>query len=111
MTKPIICSLIFHMFFLFFAIFFSKSTFLNYFRNATKVPFLNSLDPDQARHSVGPDLGANCLQKLSADDTSRQRVKLTSVSFTILSVQTIGQFSYVDLFIFFRYIKPVQCVS
>ena len=33
----------------------------------------NSLGPDQARHSVfhsvGPDLGPNCLQKLSADDT------------------------------------------
>ena len=23
----------------------------------------NSLDPDQARHFVGPDLGSNCLQK------------------------------------------------
>ena len=34
----------------------------------------NSLDPDQARHSVGPDLIPNCLQKLSADDTRRQRV-------------------------------------
>ena len=33
----------------------------------------NSLDPDQARRSVGPDLGTNCLQRLSADDTSRQR--------------------------------------
>ena len=32
----------------------------------------NSLDPDQARHFVGPDLGTNCLQRLSADDTSRQ---------------------------------------
>ena len=30
----------------------------------------NSLDPDQARHFVGSDLGPNCLQKLSADDTS-----------------------------------------
>ena len=29
----------------------------------------NSLDADQARHSVGPDLGPNCLQRLSADDT------------------------------------------
>ena len=28
----------------------------------------NSLDPDQARHFVGPDLGPNCLQKLPADD-------------------------------------------
>ena len=33
-----------------------------------------SLDLDQARHFVGPDLGPNCLQRLSADDTSRQRV-------------------------------------
>ena len=28
-----------------------------------------SLDPDQARHLVGPDLGPNCLQRLSADGT------------------------------------------
>ena len=32
----------------------------------------NSLEPDQARRSVGPDLGPNCLQRLSADDTYRQ---------------------------------------
>ena len=30
----------------------------------------NSLYPDQDRHSVGPDLGPNCLQRLSADDKS-----------------------------------------
>ena len=29
----------------------------------------NSLDPDQARQNVGPDLGPNCLQRLSADHT------------------------------------------
>ena len=28
----------------------------------------NSLDPDQARHFVAPDMGPNCLQRLSADD-------------------------------------------
>ena len=32
----------------------------------------NNLDPDQARPMVGPDLGPNCLQKSSADFTSRQ---------------------------------------
>ena len=32
------------------------------------------LDPDQARHFVGPDLDPICLQWLSADDTSRQIV-------------------------------------
>ena len=33
------------------------------------------MDPDQDRHFFGPDLGPNCLQMLSADDTSRQRVR------------------------------------
>ena len=30
----------------------------------------NGLDPDLDQHSVGPDLGLNCLQWLSADDKS-----------------------------------------
>ena len=30
----------------------------------------NCLDPDQGQHSVSPDLGTNCLQKLSAGDRS-----------------------------------------
>ena len=46
--------------------FFSK----NSFRNTNRVS--NGLDPDQNRHSVGPDLGLNCLQRLSADDKSRR---------------------------------------
>ena len=37
-----------------------------FFRNTIRVS--NCLDLDQDRHSVGPDLGPNCLQKLSADD-------------------------------------------
>ena len=50
--------------------FFSKATFLkNSFRNTIRVS--NSLDSDQAPHFVGPDLGPNCFQRLSADDTSR----------------------------------------
>ena len=50
--------------------FFSKSTL-------SKNSFIrvsNSLDPDQARHFVEPDLGPNYLQRLSADDYGRQRV-------------------------------------
>ena len=35
----------------------------------------NSLDPDQARHFVGPDLDPNCLQRLSADDKTSLAVK------------------------------------
>ena len=37
----------------------------------------NSLDPDQVRYFVGPDLGPNCLQRLLADVPSRQRVDTT----------------------------------
>ena len=48
--------------------FFSKSTFLKTsLRNTIRVS--NSLDPDQARQNVRPDLGPNCLQRLSAEDT------------------------------------------
>ena len=36
----------------------------------------NSLDPDQARSFVRPDLGPISLEKLSTDDTSRQTLNL-----------------------------------
>ena len=32
----------------------------------------NSLKPDQAGQNVGPDLDQNCMERLSANDTSRQ---------------------------------------
>ena len=35
----------------------------------------NNSDPDQARYFVGPYLGPKCLQRLSADNKSGQRVK------------------------------------
>ena len=44
--------------------FFKKNSFMN--------TISDSLDPDQDRHFVRPDLGPNYLQRLSADDTSRQ---------------------------------------
>ena len=49
---------------------FSKSTLSkNSFRNTIRVS--NSLNPDQARQNVRPDLDPNCLQRLSADNTRR----------------------------------------
>ena len=36
-------------------------------------PDADSLDPNQAQHFIGPDLNPIRLQRLSADDTSRQR--------------------------------------
>ena len=46
----------------FFKLAFSK----NSFRNTIRVS--KSLEPDQDGRSFGPDLGANCLQRSSADD-------------------------------------------
>ena len=52
--------------------FFSRLTFKKSFRNTFGVT--NNLDPDQARHFVGPDLDPNCLQRLSSEDSARQRL-------------------------------------
>ena len=49
---------IFHAFLSSTDLIFSKSTFSN------TIGVSNSLDPDQDRHSVDPDLGSNCLQRL-----------------------------------------------
>ena len=40
----------------------------------------NNLDPDQARQNVGPDLGSDCLQRLSADGTGWERVNVINQS-------------------------------
>ena len=53
-------------------IFFSQNITKNTSRNTIRVA--TSLDPGQARRFGGPDLGPKCLQRLSADDTSRQSV-------------------------------------
>ena len=48
------------------AVFFQNRVFqINIFMNTIRVS--NGLDPDQDRCLVCPDLGPNCLQRLSAD--------------------------------------------
>ena len=59
----------------------SKSTFSKkkiFQKNSIKVS--NNLDPDPARR-VGPGLGLNYLQRLSAEDTSRQGVNCRYLTF------------------------------
>ena len=65
------------MFFCRLLIFFKINFLKNSFRFTIRVA--NSLNPDQTRHFFGPDLGPNCLQRLSADDTSRKELKRESV--------------------------------
>ena len=52
--------------------FFRINFLKNSFRNTIRVS--NSLDPDQARLFVGPDLDPSCSKALSADGTSRLRI-------------------------------------
>ena len=47
-------------------IFFKIKFLKKIFRNT--IGMSNSLGPDQAQRFVGPDLGPNCLPRLSADD-------------------------------------------
>ena len=44
----------------------------------------NSLGPGQAQQNVWPDLGPNCLQRLSANCTSSQRVNVTSMNYFLV---------------------------
>ena len=53
-----------HLLLFFSEIFFSKKSF------RTTLRVSNSLNPDQDRCFVGPHLGPNCSQMLSADDKS-----------------------------------------
>ena len=51
---------------------FSKKSFRN-----TPWESQTVLDPGQAQHFVGPDLVPTCLQRLSVDNSNRQRLKWT----------------------------------
>ena len=67
----------FFFFFFFFCIasaeFFSQNHLIR--RILPEIPFVsNSLDQDQAPPNVGTELGPSCLQRLSADNTSRQNL-------------------------------------
>ena len=68
----------FFFFFFFFCIasaefFFSQNHLIR--KILPEIPFVsNSLDPNQAPPNVGIELGPSCLQRLSADNTSRQNL-------------------------------------
>ena len=56
--------------------FFKINFFINFFQEHYQS--VNGLYPDEDQHSFSPDLGPNCLQRLSAEDkvtTSKERVK------------------------------------
>ena len=50
--------------------FFKINFFEKLFQEHITIRVSNGLGPDQDQHPVGPDLGPNCLQRLSADNKS-----------------------------------------
>ena len=52
------------------AIFFQNECFSKIILGLLYIRVSNSSDPDQDQHYVGPDLGPNCLQRLSVDTKS-----------------------------------------
>ena len=69
--------------------FFLKLAFSNNsFRNTFRVS--NSLDPDQEQHFMGPDLGPNCLQKMTKVTASKERVNAQLVLLNTSNPDTHG---------------------
>ena len=62
------------LFFLFVCFFFFFFFFWKEFFQEYTIAMPNSLNPDKAGGFVRPDLGPNCLPRLSAYDIGRQRV-------------------------------------
>ena len=72
-----VCRLVNYDFFFFFALLLRSCFSQNHLirKILPEIPFVsNSLDPDQAPPNVGTELGPSCLQRLSADNTSRQNL-------------------------------------
>ena len=92
--------------------FFSKLIFWkNSFRNTIRMS--NSLDPDQARRFVGPDLGPNCSPRLSADVTGIHGFKYSRLhgrdfwNLIFTSENTI-KYLYDWLFVYYMYSMHVN---
>ena len=58
---------------------------------------LNSLDPNENQHCVGPDLGPNCLQRLSVDH-SKVRVNFNTCKLILANLHPMVQSDLVPHF-------------
>ena len=67
----------FFMVYLLCADFFQNQLFRKILRNTVRVS--NSIDPDQVQHFVTTDLGPNCLQRLSAENSGKLRCTFHSL--------------------------------
>ena len=67
-----------------FKLIFSKISFRNI------IVVSNSLDSEKDGHSVGPDLGPNCMQRLSADDKSHSLLARKELIYNQLHIHAHG---------------------
>ena len=82
----------------------SKSTFSKHFFFA--MPSVsNSLDPDQAQHFVGPDLGPKYLQMLSAEDTRIAIFIPWSHCWIWIKLYHKEQLTYLNVYIIFQLVN------
>ena len=68
----------------------------------------NSLDPDQARPFLGPDLGLNCLPRLSEDDTGRRIARDQTMFWKAIMFTTLSDTFLFKLSIMLGRIQAVQ---
>ena len=77
--------------------FFKINFFQKNYSGTLSIRVSNSLDQNQDRHFVGPDLGPSCLLRSSADDKSRHQqgkskgVNLQQTTFSNLAVSAGNQ--------------------
>ena len=74
----------------------------------------NSLDPDQVRHFVGPDLGPKGLQKLSADKNvapSRHSVKYKTTCRYYFLAKTLAKVNFIQLVPIFFHLAKVLATT
>ena len=91
-------------FLLFFFVFFSKLTVSKLLLGILGIWVPNSLDPEQTRQNVEPVPAQNILQRLSADDTSRQYNTSTKLITYLISTRShaVGNVFANSIKLFFR---------
>ena len=78
------------------------------FKSTSRVS--NSLDPDHVLRSVRPNLDQNCLQRLSTDGPSKQRVNLNRRPFLKISTKGTEPICQKLLAFFLRFFLSPQLI-
>ena len=70
----------------------------------------NGLDSDHGRRSVGPDLSQNCLQRLSADDKSRNKKGMCNPVHGAIDCQNAQKVTHIKGILLDQVVIKFNCV-